>query len=176
MLRRERPSAKALTPADKAVWQRVTRTVTPSPHRARKKDDKPPVIHPNNKGPFMRVSPAKNSQDRAASKPLEPSADKRVRRGRIEINRRIDLHDMTRDQAQCALFNLIRTSYAKDYRCVLVITGKGLRLNGVLRQNLPNWLNAADIRPLIASYAQAHIKHGGTGAWYVFLKRKQPIK
>lgn len=166
-------AADPLSAEDKAIWQRVTRTVTPSPHRARKKDDKPPVVHLDNKGPFMRVFPVKDQQNRTRPKPLEPSADKRVRRGRIEINRWIDLHDMTRGQAEAALFNLVRASYAQDHRCLLVITGKGLRLNGVLRQNLPHWLNAPDIRPLIASYAQAHIKHGGTGAWYVFLKRKE---
>lgn len=172
MARVGRPSKKPLTADDKAIWQRVTRTVTPKPHRARKIENSTPVIHLENKGPFMRVAPAPLRRSPEMKDSLEPSADKRVRRGRIQINRRIDLHDMTRDQAQAALFNLVRRAYAQDERCLLVITGKGLRLNGVLRQNLPNWLNAPDIRPLIASYAQAHVKHGGTGAWYVFLKRK----
>jgi len=120
----------------------------------------------------MRVPPNPKPYKPQMADVLQPCADKRVRRGRISINRRIDLHDMTREQAEAALFNLVRTAYAKQERCLLVITGKGLRLNGVLRQNLPHWLNAPDIRPMIASYAQAHIKHGGTGAWYVFLKRK----
>ncbi len=172
MARHGRNAQKPLSSDDKAIWQRVTRTVTPSPHRARKAQNSPAVILPSDKGPFMRVPPNPKPCKPQAADSLQPSADKRVRRGRIRINRRIDLHDMTRSQAEAALFNLVRAAYAKQERCLLVITGKGLRLNGVLRQNLPHWLNGPEIRPLIASYAQAHIKHGGTGAWYVFLKRK----
>ena len=171
-----------LTAEDRAIWQRVTRTVTPSRSRSRKLNpDAAPKesITPKeiiNRGPFMRVTPAQNAHIQKANKPIEPTADKRVRRGRIQIDRRIDLHDMTRDQAQPALFNAVRAAYARGEKCMLVITGKGLRLNGVLRQNFPIWINSDDIRPMIASYAGAHIRHGGTGAWYVFLKRNKPIK
>lgn len=171
-----RKSGRDLTNEDRAIWKRVTRTVTPSPNRAQKLDQATPTRLLDDKGPFMRVTPQPNYQKPQMPKTLEPSGDKRVRRGRIQIDRRIDLHDMTRDQARPALFNLIRSAYAKDERCLLVITGKGLRLNGILRQNFPNWINSPDVRPMIASYAQAHIRHGGTGAWYVFLKRKAAIK
>ena len=164
---------RELTPDDHAIWKRVTRTVTPSRRRAQKLDVATPTQLLKNKGPFMRVTPNPTRQKPQTMKPLEPAGDKRVRRGRVQIDRRIDLHDMTRDQARPALFSLVRSAYAKDEKCLLVITGKGLRLNGVLRQNFPAWINAPDIRPLIASYAQAHIRHGGTGAWYVFLKRRK---
>jgi DNA-nicking Smr family endonuclease len=171
-----RSHKRPLSADDKAIWQRVARTVTPSPHRAQKKDIATPTIQLADKGPFMRVTPAREIQKLETPKALEPSADKRVRRGRIQIDRRIDLHDMTRDQARPALHKLIRSAYAADARCLLVITGKGLRLNGVLRQNFPSWINAQEVRPMIASYAQAHIRHGGTGAWYVFLKRRAAAK
>jgi len=172
MARFGRSHKRPLTADDKAIWQRVARTVTPSPHRAQKKIKATPTVQLEDKGPFMRVTPKRETYKTETPKTLEPSADKRVRRGRIQIDRRIDLHDMTRDQARPALFKLVRNAYAKDARCLLVITGKGLRLNGVLRQNFPNWINAPEVRPMIASYAQAHIRHGGTGAWYIFLKRR----
>jgi len=175
-MRPRRSQPRPLTADDTAIWQRVARTVTPSPHRAQKKSQATPTRQLKEKGPFMRVTPKRAVQKTETPRALEPSADKRVRRGRIQIDRRIDLHDMTRDQARPALFKLVRNAYAKDARCLLVITGKGLRLNGVLRQNFPNWINSSEIRPMIASYAQAHIRHGGTGAWYVFLKRRAALR
>ena len=124
----------------------------------------------------MRVAPDARTPKAQTFKPVDITQDKRVRRGRVEINRRLDLHDKTRDEARPALFQAVRSAYGQDQKCLLVITGKGLRLNGVLRQTFPNWINADEIRPMIASYAQAHIRHGGTGAWYVFLKRKGATK
>lgn len=165
--------SKSLTSEDRAIWNRVTRTVTPSPRRAQKLDHSTPTRLLDDKGPFMRVTPQPIYYKPKTHNILEPSGDKRVRRGRVQIDCRIDLHDMTRDQARPALFNLVRTAYGRDEKCLLVITGKGLRLNGILRQNFPAWINSDEIRPLIASYAQAHIRHGGTGAWYVFLKRRK---
>ena len=166
-------SNRSLTADDQAIWQRVTRTVTPSVGRGRKLTPDMPPKEIINRGPFMRVTPQKTQQSSKPNKPIEPTADKRVRRGRIQIERRIDLHDMTRDQARPALFNAVRAAYARGEKCLLVITGKGPRLNGILRQNFPAWINADEIRPMIASYAGAHTRHGGTGAWYVFLKRKK---
>ena len=59
---------------------------------------------------------------------------------------------------------------ARGDRTIIVVTGAGRAGQGVLKQRLPDWL--AELRPLIAGYAQAHRQHGGAGAFYVFLKRK----
>lgn len=94
-----------------------------------------------------------------------------MRRGRVNIEATIDLHDLNRERARAALVKAVIRASNRNMKCVLVITGKGPRLEGVLRRNFPEWIAQAPIRPLVATYAQAHIKHGGTGAWYVFLKR-----
>lgn len=167
---------RELTADDRAIWKRVTRTVTPKPEYAQKQESADFAKMLQGRGPYMRVTPEPRSSKSQTYKAVETTSDKRVRRGRVHIDRRIDLHDMTRDQARPTLFNAVRTSYARDEKCLLVITGKGLRLNGVLRQTFPNWINADEIRSMIASYAQSHIRHGGTGAWYVFLKRKSATK
>lgn len=167
---------RELTADDRAIWKRVTRTVTPKPDYAQKQESADFAKMLQARGPYMRVTPQARSVKTQRHKTVEPTQDKRVRRGRVDIERRIDLHDMTRDQARPALFNAVRAAYARGEKCLLVITGKGLRLNGVLRQTFPNWINADEIRPMIASYAQSHIRHGGTGAWYVFLKRKNATK
>ena len=61
-------------------------------------------------------------------------------------------------------------------RCVLVITGKGLKSDGsigVLRENIPDWLNERRNRGLIIAFSHAVQKDGGEGAFYVMLKRKR---
>ena len=78
---------------------------------------------------------------------------------------------MTQITAKAALHRAVIRAANRNHSCLLVVTGKGLRGEGVLRRNFPGWISDPAIRPLIASYSTAHIKHGGSGAWYVFLKR-----
>ena len=58
----------------------------------------------------------------------------------------------------------------RGHQCVLVITGKGRGGEGVLRAQLPRWLSQPDLRPLVSRLAPAHARHGGSGAFYVFLR------
>jgi DNA-nicking Smr family endonuclease len=97
----------------------------------------------------------------------------RFRRGRLEIDGRLDLHGMTQDQAHDALTRFIRHGAAQGRRFVLVITGKGERGEGVLRQAVPRWLDDAALRPLILAVTRAQPRHGGQGAYYVLLRRRR---
>lgn len=90
-----------------------------------------------------------------------------LRRGRIEPEGKIDLHGMTHDGAYRALIGFLTRARSDDKRVVLVVTGKG----GVLRDALPLWLGQADLAPLVSGISEAHIKHGGAGAFYVSLRR-----
>ena len=90
-----------------------------------------------------------------------------LRRGRIEPEARIDLHGMTHDGAYRALIGFLTRARSDDKRVVLVVTGKG----GVLRDALPLWLGQKDLAPLVSGISEAHIKHGGSGAFYVSLRR-----
>jgi DNA-nicking Smr family endonuclease len=95
-----------------------------------------------------------------------------VRRGRLEIAASIDLHGYTQDRAQAALGAFLANQHGAGARVVIVVTGKGRAgETGVLKRRLPAWLDAPGVRPLIAGFAQAHRRHGGAGAFYVFLKR-----
>ena len=88
----------------------------------------------------------------------------------------MDLHGMTQDQAHRALNAFIDASSHAGRRCVLVITGKGGRGDGsvgVLREQVPRWLNQAPLRPLVLAFSYATPKDGGEGALYVLLKRKR---
>jgi DNA-nicking Smr family endonuclease len=94
-------------------------------------------------------------------------AQAHLRRGRIEPDARLDLHGMTEAAAYRATLRFLARAQADRLRFVLVITGKG----GVLRARLPLWLGQPELRPLIAGVAEAHIRHGGSGAFYAHLRQ-----
>ncbi len=99
----------------------------------------------------------------------------RLRKGRLRPEAHIDLHGMTADAAQAALSGFLASAQASGKRCVLVITGKGSLKpgGGVIRRELPAWLNSAGTRSRVLGFAQAQSGDGGGGAFYVLLKRKR---
>ena len=88
---------------------------------------------------------------------------------------------MRQDEAHNALKSFIKSAHGSGKRCVLVITGKGARSvnpehwmedeRGVLRKKLPEWLNGVDLSDIVLQHVQARPKHGGAGAFYVYLRR-----
>ncbi len=108
----------------------------------------------------------------------QPGLDKRtaerLKRGQLRLDGRIDLHGMTQNEAHPALSDFLAASRDSGRRCVLVITGKGLRPDGsvgVLRASVPRWLNEANNRRHVLAFHQAAPRDGGGGALYVLLKR-----
>lgn len=105
---------------------------------------------------------------------LNPGLDRRtaekLRRGKIPIEARLDLHGYSRVQAYEALGQFVLDAYGAGMRCVLVITGKS---GGVLRAGVPEWLDEPDLRALILKTAPARPEHGGEGALYILLRRKR---
>jgi DNA-nicking Smr family endonuclease len=94
----------------------------------------------------------------------------RLRRGRAEPGATLDLHGLREAEAHRALERFLTRAHGEDKRLVLVITGKG----GVLQKNLPRWLAENVFRKLVVGISQAHIRHGGAGAFYVALRRQKP--
>ena len=171
----DRPSAsngRRLTDAEQKLWQHIARTIQPLHRRTDTPKAKPKPKPVAKSRPHIHLPPAPPRAHQPALHPIERRIDRRTRRGRVKIDSLIDLHDLTRDAAFDRLGRHLHHARARGHRCVLVITGKGRSGEGVLRQSLPTWLHTPDIRPLISGYAQAHIRHGGGGAFYVFLKRK----
>jgi len=99
----------------------------------------------------------------------------RFRRGRMAIEGRLDLHGMTRERAHAALNAFLYRAHERSARCVLVVTGKGTGRDGggVLRREVPHWLNQAGLRTLVLGIAHAQPRDGGDGALYVLLKRRR---
>ncbi|MEM9370318.1 MAG: Smr/MutS family protein, partial [Pseudomonadota bacterium] len=113
---------------------------------------------------------------------LDRHTAERLRRGERAPEARLDLHGMTADRAHRALSGFLARALAQGLRCILVITGKGGRHRsddasfmrpdqGVLRQAVPRWIRTGPYAAQIVGIYEAHVRHGGAGAIYVYLKK-----
>jgi DNA-nicking Smr family endonuclease len=110
--------------------------------------------------------------------PLERRLRQKLARGRAAPDAAIDLHGMRRQEAFAALREFLARAQIGGARLVLVVTGKGDRVvsedgtAGVLRKSVPNWLRGAEYRSIILGFEEASRPHGGAGALYVRLRRR----
>lgn len=175
-----RRSDRPLSDEDVALWAHVTRGVRAFPGR---KAAQPPAPPPE-AGPVAERSAAESKPPGAVRPALKPIApiERRVltdlRRGRETVQAVIDLHGMRQDSAHARLVGFLRSEQARGSRIVLVITGKGAggemtagSERGVLRRVVPHWLRLADLRPVVMGFEEAALRHGGSGALYVRLRR-----
>jgi DNA-nicking Smr family endonuclease len=184
------PRRRDLRPDEKALWKKVAKTVAPiSPDRLVKMDDPSPA---SAEGTAKPSKPAKRGATalpatkvkKGPTAPVDRSGERKLRRGRVEIGARIDLHGMTQVQARSALIRFLHSARRRELKTVLVITGKGamtppreaepwefLEDPGVLRRRLPEWLSGPELRHLVSGFSLAHQRHGGSGAFYVTMRR-----
>jgi DNA-nicking Smr family endonuclease len=122
---------------------------------------------------------AETLPDEDELKPLAGNRLKQVKRGVISLDRQLDLHGLTRNEALEELPRFLRNARAKECKAVLVITGKGLNSSAepVLQQAVTGWLRDTG-RELVVEFAPAPREMGGSGALVVFLRPlpKQPAK
>ncbi|MGY6548197.1 MAG: Smr/MutS family protein [Roseinatronobacter sp.] len=140
------------------------------------------VLRPNPKGPPPGHDLAHPLSDALARVPVQMDKRQfqRLSRGKLEPEARIDLHGMTLAQAHGALNGFILRAHAGGLRLVLVITGKGKtveddgpipRRRGALKHDVPQWLRMAPLGSVVLEIREAHVRHGGAGAYYVYLRR-----
>ncbi len=105
---------------------------------------------------------------------LDKRTAQRLKRGQLKVEAKLDLHGLTQDEAHQELADFLISAQGAGKRCVLVVTGKGLTPrgeSGVLRAMLPRWLNTPPLRERVLALHGAQPRHGGSGAFYVMLKR-----
>lgn len=126
------------------------------------------------------LMPAIHDQIRQTPVQMDQKSFGRLKRGKLSPEGRIDLHGMTLERAHPALLGFIMSAHANGKRLVLVITGKGKQRDeggpipvrhGVLRHQVPQWLAMQPLKSVVLQIAQAHVSHGGGGAYYVYLRR-----
>lgn len=188
---------REVSPDEKRLWRMAVSDAEPLLGREPAEEHPPPVSAPAEVGqPREARLPAKPALspagvpsgggvarpgvpvlDPGGSAGVDRRTDERLRRGRFEIDARIDLHGMTQTQAHAALSSFIRAGWHERRRAVLVITGKGSgpagKGEGVLRGAVPRWLNEAPLRQMVVAIRSAQPRHGGEGALYVLLKRRR---
>ena len=112
---------------------------------------------------------------------MDAKAFARLKRGKLTPERKIDLHGMTLAQAHPALTSFVMGAHRDRLRLVLVVTGKGRSggdeggpipsPRGLLRHHVPGWLHQPPLRQIVLQVTDAHVRHGGSGAYYVYLAR-----
>ncbi|MEI4485415.1 Smr/MutS family protein [Frigidibacter sp. MR17.14] len=190
---------KGLSEEDRALWDHVAKSV----HKTKAEPLAPPPPEPE--PPFVAPKPSKRLIDafrlgekaagalprhdlapgpaaRLAAQPVQMDAGqhRKMVRGRLAPEARIDLHGMTLSEAHPELIRFILNAHADGLRLVLVITGKGKfrdepgpipRRVGALRHQVPQWLQMMPLGAVVLQVSGAHLKHGGEGAYYVYLRR-----
>jgi DNA-nicking Smr family endonuclease len=193
---------RSLHPEEEEIWRAVARTTTPmhptkanfaAPAAAPTPPPKP-ILHPAEpRLPLFRLGEkarAKTSHDiaptlaeslQAAPLQMDAKTHGKMTRGKLSPEARIDLHGMTLAEAHPELIRFILNAQSAGLRLVLVITGKGKRKDdhgpipqrmGALRHQVPQWLRIAPLGPAVLQISEAHLKHGGGGAYYVYLRRR----
>ncbi len=104
---------------------------------------------------------------------IDPRTFVKIKRGRIEVDAKLDLHGLRQAEAQRSLTAFLRRCQANGARIAIIVTGKGLTRDegGVLRRVVPMWLEAPNLRDLVVGFGEAARHHGGEGALYVRIRR-----
>jgi DNA-nicking Smr family endonuclease len=180
------PRRRQVSAEELRLWRQVVKESKPLPGRS--VPDEPlhsgpePVASPP---PPPGPPPLRPSADRPPPKPgrsldplwhghtpgLDRRSAKRMSRGEMEIEATIDLHGQTQEAAHATLIGFIQRAWGQGLRMVLVVTGKGNQGVGILKAQVPRWLNQTPLRERILGFSHARLQHGGDGALYVLLKR-----
>lgn len=136
--------------------------------------------------PAVRLDLAESVGERLAREPvrMDRNLHRSMTRGKLEPEARIDLHGMTVAEAHSALIGFMLSAQARGFRLVLVITGKGRSVGrdhlapmpvraGILKHEVPHWLRMPPLGGLVLELREAHRSHGGSGAYYVYLRKRR---
>ncbi len=192
---------RALRPEEEELWRAVTRTaramhvkggvflkpLEPVLHPAPQTTG-PAVLQPAPRLPLFRLGEKSRANAGQVFAPapvaalqMDAKTHNRMTKGKLTPDARIDLHGMTLAEAHPELIAFILRAQAAGLRLVLVITGKGKRgldigpipqRMGTLRHQVPLWLRLPPLGPAVLQVAEAHLRHGGSGAFYVYLRRR----
>jgi DNA-nicking Smr family endonuclease len=171
---------RRLGPDEQALWNRVARSVRPLAR------DRPATATPTSTAPIPSPQQRRAEPPSAVPRPpaaarspggtLDGSWDHALRRGGVVPDRVIDLHGHTLAAAHAALDLGLEQALAEGARVILLITGRAPReggRRGIIHASFRDWLTASRHARRIAAVRPAHARHGGTGAFYVVLRRSR---
>jgi DNA-nicking Smr family endonuclease len=109
--------------------------------------------------------------------------NKKLKKGRVPIDRKIDFHGMSLLNAEDFFLQTILSCYKKKLRCILFVTGKGVQKKtsseqkgtrlyyGKIRENFLSWVQKTENQRYILAVEQAGIENGADGAFFVYLRK-----
>ena len=118
------------------------------------------------------------------SKEKIPNKDTQAQNTKIFKTKKIDLHGLTLNEANKVIENFINKAYLEKISKLIVITGKGLHSEnekdpykskklGILKYSMPEYIKSnKELMKFINEIKDADIEDGGSGAFYIFLKKK----
>ena len=192
---RDAAKTSGLSEEDRALWdlvnretERLKRPPAAAPPEPEPPKQTPPASTPPASAPKRPAKRPHPSQPRAAAPPkakppptlghgdiadLDKRSAERMRRGRLPIEGTLDLHGHNQDQARRELADYLAWAQGAGKRCIVVVTGKGdmAQGGGVLRNQVPRWLNDPENRARVLAFDYALPRHGGLGALYVLLRK-----
>ena len=191
---------RSLTAEDHDLWHAVARTARPlhgpppRPPEADPLNDASVILHHTRPrlSPFALGEKVRSPErrDLAPSLPellgqaplqMDAKTHGKMTRGKLQPEARLDLHGLTLAEAHPELIGFILSSQSQGLRLVLVITGKGKRREdsgpipqrtGALRHQVPQWLRLPPLGAAVLQVTEAHVRHGGSGAYYVYLRKR----
>lgn len=191
---------RSLRPDEEALWQRVAQSAEPlrrpAPQNSvgavpklRKVSEQVETVAVPGLKPFQMAQGSRKAAGAMVTyaKPpgdaevyMDKKAFGRMTRGKLTPEGRLDLHGMTLARAHPALIGFLLRAQSSGKRLVLVITGKGKDRDtggpiptkrGVLRHQVPDWCRMPPLGGAVLQITPAHLKHGGGGAYYIYLRR-----
>ncbi|MBB4066863.1 Smr/MutS family protein [Gellertiella hungarica] len=177
------PRDRELKTEERILWGKVAKTTRPMPGRMEDllafADLEMPEPAIPVTAPVSTAAFAADAQEQPktpvsrAHHPLEKPVKRKLVRGRLPLEARIDLHGMIQSEAHGLLLDFLVHAHERGLRHVLVITGKGRSMGseGALKRAVPLWFSKPEFRYLISSHEPAAQHHGGEGALYVRLSR-----
>lgn len=172
---------RSLSPEEAEVWAKVTASIRPL---SRDPKDAPPIPphQPAPVSPKGRVAPPKPAElppkpiENLRSATLDGGWDRRLRSGRVEPDRVLDLHGFNLDRAWSAIDHALERAIASGERILLLITGHERRGDpplerGRIRAAVHDWLAVSRHASRIAAVRAAHRRHGGGGSLYIILRK-----
>ena len=186
-----------LSPDEKALWDRVAARATPmKPEQKAEVPLSAPMSNKPKRDPIAafevgakvtevarhNLAPGIGIQLRRAPLQMDAKSFGQMTRGKLKPEARIDLHGMTVAEAHPELVDFVLRAHADGKRLVLVITGKGKMRDdsgaipvrhGILRHQVPQWLSLPPLASCVLQVTPSHKRHGGEGAYYVYLRRQR---
>ncbi len=188
----QKKSLRVVTNAERALWSNAMSGVKQKNPQPKKHDRSrfdqsqfdAPIVK-RHRGANSQLRPRATAQNSPSSEDLPDlqigtnggtdrrTAD-RLRRGRLAIDLRLDLHGLTLEMAHRRLLGFLNAAQSAGARCVLVVTGKGIRTQDGrerLQKAVPRWLNEPTFRSMVLSVAHARPRDGGDGALYILMRK-----